>query len=116
MNTSIYGNLKLAATEIIEQFEIPSPASLVMQLAEIERQRKRLMQMVESCSAAIDQPINEDEHQSLMDFLYLQSAKKNVNSAKVLAELHLLFMVDDMRDLPTYSLWDAYCFIRSYKG
>jgi len=113
MNKTTYG-LQLAAAEVMQEHEIPSPADLVMQLSEIEGRKKHLMKMLDWCSATISQPVNEGQYQMLMDFLLLQAAKKNINSEDLMAEIQFKYMLTDLRELPVYSLWDAMTFIKSF--
>ena len=115
MQNNIQQGLKLAVSEVIEQFEIPSPAELVMQLSEIEARKRKLMKMLDWCSEAISKPIDDEQYQMLMDFMYLQSAKKNIDSGELVAELQFKYMQDDLRELPAYSLWDAMTFIKKFE-
>jgi len=115
MKNNTHQGLKLAVTEVIEKYEIPSPAELVMQLSEIERRKKQLMKMLDWCSEAISKPIDDEQYQMLMDFLYLQAAKKNVDSGELLTEVQFRYMQEDLRELPVYSLWEAMTFIKKFR-
>lgn len=114
MKSNTKEQMKSAVIEVVRQQAILSPADLVVQLSEIERKRQQLMKMLDWCRDAIENPIDDEQYQMLMDFMYLQAAKKGIDSDQMLIEVQFKYVIEDLRDLPTRNLWDALTFIKAY--
>lgn len=104
-----------AFREVVAKNAIPSPSELVIELADIEERKQQLVHLLKLCRDSLQRQLDEAEYQSMMDYLYLKAAKKNIDSGDLVAEMEFKFMVQDLRDLPERNLWEAMKFIQSYE-
>ena len=107
--------LQDVAAEVMCRSDVPSPSNLVIELADMEERRQHLFKMLKYCRDFLENPIDEPEYQSMMDYLYMRAAKLNIDSDVLVAEVEFRFMVEDLATLPERNLWEAMRFIREYE-
>lgn len=104
-----------AAMQVAANSTVPSPNDLIIELADLEKRKQQLFQLLQIVRTSLERPLDDAEYQSLMDYLLMKAAQKNINSDELMVEVEFKFMVEDLRELPERNLWEAMKFIRSYE-